>query len=81
MVINKTASRASGDLNITRHNEVEILDIIRTPDNGKACSRTNSLMPFQLLVPRKQEFDWPITLLFGDRGGVITRGLVDISMM
>ena len=38
-------------------------------------------MHFQLLVLSKQEFDWPTALSFGDHGGVITRRLVDISMV
>jgi hypothetical protein len=38
-------------------------------------------MHFQLLVPRNQEFDWPISLSFSDHGGVITHRLMDIPMV
>jgi hypothetical protein len=36
--MSEAASWASGDSNIARHNEVEILDIIGPSDNGEARS-------------------------------------------
>ena len=38
-------------------------------------------MHFQLLVFGKQEFDWPTALSFSNHRDVITRRLVDISMV
>jgi hypothetical protein len=78
MVMNNNESLAFGDWNMIRHNEVEILEDIK---QRRARSRTYSLIHVHLLVPSKPEFDRPFSLLFSNRGGLMTLRVADISMV
>jgi hypothetical protein len=78
MVMSHKESLAFGNWNMIRHNEVEILEDIKSDEDR---SRAYSLIHVRLLVPSKPQFDRPIALSFSNRGGLMTPRVADISML